>query len=229
MCSRFALKSRPKAIANLFKLEQTLDWKPRYNISPSQKIPVVTRTFENKNREMKFLQWGFMASWMQGGQLLINVQSENINKKPILQESFEKWRCLIPVDGFYEWRHEAKETCPYYIRMKNDRPFALAGLWAPRNVNGQTMDSCVILTTTPNETVRAIHERMPVVVNPSDFNLWLDSMGVRDFKKIQRLFRPFPAEGMEAYEVDYWVNDTLHDDPRCIEPSQNEKTIPFSF
>jgi putative SOS response-associated peptidase YedK len=229
MCSRFALKSQPKVVTKLFKIEETLDWKPRYNIAPSQKVPAVTRTLEKKNREMKLLQWGFLAFWMQGGRLLINIQSENINSKPILQESFEKWRCLIPVDGFFEWRHEARETSPYYIRMKNDQPFALAGLWAPQNVNGQMVDSCAILTTVPNETVRVIHERMPVIVDPSDFNLWLDTEDVRDFEKIERLFRPFPAEGMEAYEVSSWVNDTQNDDARCIEPSQNEKTIPFSF
>jgi putative SOS response-associated peptidase YedK len=229
MCSRFVLKSQPKAITKLFNLEQAPDWKPRYNIAPSHKIPAVMRTLENKNREIKFLQWGFLASWMQGGRLLINIQSEKINSEPILLETFEKWRCLIPVDGFFEWRHEARESRPYYVRMKNDQPFALAGLWAPQNVNGQVVDACAILTTSPNDTVRAIHERMPVIVNPSDFNLWLDTQDVRDFKKIEKLFRSFPPEGMEAYEVGSWVNDTQNDDVRCIEPSQGEKTIPFSF
>src|SRR5258708_32178965 len=131
MCSRFVLKSSAKAIASLFKTEQVSEWKPRYNVAPSQKIPAIVRSLENPKREMKLLQWGFVASWAQGGRLLVNVQSENISTKPILQESFEKWRCLIPVDGFYEWRHEAKETKPYFIRMRTEQPFALAGLWAP--------------------------------------------------------------------------------------------------
>ncbi|HJT23334.1 MAG TPA: SOS response-associated peptidase family protein [bacterium] len=99
MCSRFVLKSPPKTIANLFKLEKAVDWKPRYNVAPSNIIPVVTRDLDRKGRELKLLQWGFVASWIQGGRLLVNVQSENIGEKPILQESFEKWRCLIPVDG----------------------------------------------------------------------------------------------------------------------------------
>ncbi len=137
MCSRFALKSPPQAIANLFKLEKTADWKPRYNVAPSQKIPAVMKTLENKQREMKLLQWGFVASWTQGGRLLVNVQSENIREKPILEESFEKWRCLIPVDGFYEWRHQAKETHPFFIQMKDKKPFALAEPLVPAKIGGE--------------------------------------------------------------------------------------------
>lgn len=229
MCSRFVLKSPPKAIASLFNLERAVDWKPRYNIAPSQKIPAVIHPMENKQSEMRFLQWGFVASWTQGGRLVVNVQSENLNEKPLFQESFEKWRCLIPVDGFYHWRHEAKETKPYYIRMKNDQPFALAGLWAPQFFNGQNTESCAILTTAPNEVVRVTHDRMPVIIDASNYRLWLDSDDVRDFKKIKNLFQPFPGEKMEAYEVDYWVNDVQNDDPRCIEPFQNPETIRMSF
>jgi putative SOS response-associated peptidase YedK len=228
MCSRFALKSTPKAIADLFKLEKAVEWKPRYNVTPSQLIPAVIHPLENRKREMKLLNWGFVASWMQGGRLLVNAQSEHIQEKPILRESFEKWRCLIPVDGFYEWRHEARETKPYFIRMKRDRPFALAGLWAPQEFDGKKVDSGVILTTKPNETVRAIHERMPVIVDEKDFKLWLDS-DIHDFEQLERLFEPYPAKEMEAFEVSYWVNDTFHDDPRCIEPFQEPGTLPLPF
>lgn len=219
MSSRFSLISRPEDIKSLFNLEQILDWKPRYNIAPTQSIPAIIRTLENKKREMKWLRWGFVASWVQGARLLVNVQNEEINEKPILLESFENWRCVIPVDGFYEWRHEAKETRPYYFRMKNKQPFALAGLWAPQHGSVQSVDSCVILTCGPNEAVRVIHETMPVILDPSDFGVWLDSDDVRDFDKIKNLFKPFPTEKMEAFEVDYWVNDILHDDEQCVKPS----------
>lgn len=229
MCSRFVLKSPPKDIAGLFKLEKAVDWKPRYNIAPSQKIPAVIHPMESKKSEIRLLQWGFMASWTQGGRLVVNVQSESLNEKPLFQESFEKWCCLIPVDGFYHWRHEAKETKPYYIRMKNDKPFALAGIWAPQSFHGQNSEACAILTTVPNDVVRVTHDRMPVIIDPPNYHLWLDSDDVRDFKKIQKLFQPFPGEKMEAYEVDYWVNDTQHDDPRCIDPFQNPETIRMSF
>ena len=229
MCSRFVLKSPPKAIANLFKLEKAVDWKARYNVAPSQKVPAVIRTLENKQREMKLLQWGFMASWTQGGRLLVNVQSENIREKPILEESFEKWRCLIPVDGFYEWRHYAKETHPYYFQMKDKKPFALAGLWAPQKVEDKTSEVCAILTTPPNEVVRAVHDRMPVILDPKNYDLWLNSDDVRDFGEIEKLFRPYPNEKMEAYQVGAWVNNVTHDDPKCIEPSNEPETLSFGF
>jgi putative SOS response-associated peptidase YedK len=229
MCSRFVLKSPPKALANLFKLEKAVDWKSRFNVAPSQKIPVVIKTMENSKREMKLLQWGFIASWTQGGRLLVNVQSENIREKPILEESFEKWRCLIPVDGFYEWRHQAKETHPYFIQMKDKKPFALAGLWCPQKLEDKTLEVCAILTTTPNDVVRVVHDRMPVVLNPKDYDLWLNSDDVRDFREIEKLFRPYPAGEMEAYQVGAWVNNVTHDDEKCIELSTGPETLSFNF
>jgi len=228
MCSRFVLKSPPKDIANLFKLEKSVDWKPRYNVAPSQLIPAIVHPLEDKKRDIRLLQWGFMASWTQGGRLLINVQSENIDEKPILQESFEKWRCLIPVDGFYEWRHQAKETHPYYFQMKDKKPFALAGLWATQKVEDKNVEVCAILTTTPNEAVRVVHDRMPVILEPRDFDLWLDS-DVRDFRKIRNLFHPYEGDQLEGFQVGAWVNNVMHDDPKCIEPSNEPETMSFKF
>src|SRR5262249_27109720 len=125
MCSRFALKSSPQAIVKRFGVEESFDWKPRYNVAPSQRIVTVIHTLESKKAEIRLLQWGFTATWSQGGRMIINVRSEEIGDKPFFQESFEKWRCLIPVDGFYEWRHQGKETRPYFFRMKKNQPFAL--------------------------------------------------------------------------------------------------------
>ena len=229
MCSRFVLKSPPKAIASLFKLEKTVDWKPRYNVAPSQKIPAAIRSLEDKKRRIKLLQWGFVASWTQGGRLILNVRSEEIDEKPLFRESFEKWRCLIPVDGFYEWRHEAKETRPYYIQMKNKQPFALAGIWAPQKVEGETIDACGILTTTPNDVVRAVHDRMPVILDPKDYAAWLDSEDIRDFAELKKYFNPFPAEKMESYQVGAWVNNVTHDDEKCIEESHEPETLQLPF
>ncbi|HET9869388.1 MAG TPA: SOS response-associated peptidase [bacterium] len=229
MCSRFALKSPPKTIAQLLGVEESLAWDPRYNVAPSQAIPTAVHPLDGKKREMRMMHWGFTATWHQGGRLVVNLRSEDLQEKPLFQESFEKWRCLIPVDGFYEWRHEARETRPFFIRLKSGRPFALAGLWAPQPSLGQTVDSCAILTTSPNETVKAIHERMPVIVEGSDFGSWLDSKDIRDFDKIRELFKPYPADRMEAFEVDHWVNDPRHDGPRCLEPFQNPGTLPLPF
>ena len=229
MCSRFALKTSAAQVASFLGVEESFQWNPRYNVAPSQKIPVAVRELGQGKRRVKLLHWGFAATWHQGGRLLVNARSEDLRDKPLFQESFEKWRCLIPIDGFYEWRHEARETKPFFIRLKSGKPFALAGLWAPQPFHGQTTDSCAILTTAPNDTVKAIHERMPVIVDPKNFSLWLDSEDVRDFAKIEELFKPYPAEKMEAFEVDTWVNDPRNDGPRCVTPFQNPGTLPLPF
>ena len=229
MCSRFVLKSPPKTIADLFKLEKSLEWKPRYNIAPSQTIPAVLRPLGAKKREAKLVKWGFVASWTQGGRLVVNVQSENIGDTPLFQESFEKWRCLVPVDGFYEWRHQARETHPYYFQMRDKKPFALAGLWSPQKIEDKVTDVCALLTTTPNEVVRVVHDRMPVIVDPKHYDLWLNSDDVRDFREIEKLFRPHAADNMESYKVSAWVNNVTHDDKKCIEPSNEPETLPMPF
>jgi len=228
MCSRFVLKTPAPAIAKLFNLEKIQDWKPRYNIAPSQMIPALVHPLENKKRELKMLQWGFVASWTQGGRLVVNVQSEEVGEKPLWQESFEKWRCLIPLDGFYEWRHQAKETHPYYFQMKNHKPFALAGIWATQKMEGETREVCAILTTHPNDAVRAVHDRMPVILNSKQFDLWMDP-DLRDFRAIGEILKPYPTEEMEAYQVGAWVNNVLNDDEKCIQPSNDPETIPFNF
>lgn len=229
MCSRYVLKSKPADISSLFKTEKALDWKPRYNIAPSQKIPAFVRTLDHKAHEFKLLQWGFFAPWAQGGRLLVNVQSEEIREKPIFAEFFEKWRCLIPADGFYEWRHQAKETRPFYFQMADERPFAFAGIWSQQKVEGETVEVCAILTTQPNETVRAVHDRMPVILDPKDFDLWLNSEDVRDFERIERLFQPFSAGRMKSHAVGSIVNKMGHEGPDCIKPANEPETLSFPF
>ena len=228
MCTRFALTSSPKSIASHFKVEKAVEWKPRYNVAPSQKIPAIFHPLEKKKSSSQLLRWGFTASWTQGGRLVVNVRSEEIEEKPLFQESFEKWRCLIPVDGFYEWRHQAKETRPFFFRMKNKELFALAGIWAEQKVEGETIASCAILTTTPNETVRVVHDRMPVIVDPRDYDLWLQE-DVRDFREIRKLFKPAPSEKTEGFQVGSWVNNVVNDDPKCIEPSNEPETLNLEF
>ncbi len=228
MCSRFALKSPPQAIAQLFGLEKMADWKPRYNIAPSQKVPVVIRTLEHKEREIRAIQWGLLASWTQGGRRIVNYRSEEINGKPVLRESFEKWRCLVPADGFYEWQHAARETRPYYFQMKNKKPLAFAGLWTSQETKEGAVEAFSLLTTTPNEVVRPIHDRMPVIIGEKDYSRWLDK-DAEDFEDLKDLFKPFPADRMESFSVNTWVNNTRHDDPRCMEHFQGPETLELAF
>jgi putative SOS response-associated peptidase YedK len=229
MCTRYVLKSNSKAISQLFKLEKTFEWKPSYNIAPSRTVPAVIRPLDKKKREIRMLRWGFLASWTQGGRLVVNTRSEDIQDQPLFQESFEHWRCLVPMDGFFEWRHEAKETRPYYFKMKDERPFAVAGIWATQALETGSVDSLSLITTTPNEAVRAIHDRMPAILEEKDFGLWLDLEDVRDFKKLKELLKPYPGDKMTSIPVTSKVNKTNFDEPQCIEISNEPETIPFGF
>jgi len=170
-----------------------------------------------------------MASWTQGGRLVVNTRAEDIQDRPLFLESFEKWRCLVPMDGFFEWRHEAKETRPYYFKMKDDKPFAVAGIWATQTLETGTVDSLSLMTTTPNEAVRAIHDRMPVILEEKDFGLWMDLEDVRDFKKLKDLLKPFPAEKMTSLPVTIKVNKPAFNEPECIELSNEPETLSFGF
>jgi putative SOS response-associated peptidase YedK len=229
MCTRYVLKSDPKKISQLFKLEETIQWKPSYNIAPSRMVPAVIRPLESKKREFKMLQWGFVAAWTQGGRLVVNTRAEDIQDRPLFQESFEKWRCLVPMDGFYEWRHEAKETRPFYFKMKDDRPFAVAGIWAKQTLETGTVESLSLMTTTPNEAVRAIHDRMPVILEEKDFGLWMDMQDVRDFEKLKELLKPYPGEKMTSIPVSSRVNKPTFDEPQCIEISDEPETLSLGF
>ena len=175
------------------------------------------------------LQWGFVASWTQGGRLVINTPAEDIQDRTLFQDSFEKWRCLVPMDGFYVWRHEARETQPYYFKMKDEKPFAVAGIWATQKLETGTIDSLSLMTTTPNAEVRAIHDRMPVILEEKDFPLWMDSVDNRDFKKLKELLRPFPADRMTGLAVSSLVNKTTFNEPECIEPAEDPESLSFGF
>ncbi len=229
MCTRYVLKSNPKVISQLFKVTETLDWNPSYNIAPSLNVPALIRPLGTKKRVFKMFQWGFVASWTQGGRLVVNTRAEDILDRPLFQESFEKWRCLVPMDGFYEWRHEAKETRPFYFKMKDDRPFAVAGIWATQKLETGSVDSLSLMTTIPNEEVRAIHDRMPVILEEKDFSFWMDTEDIRDFKKLKDLLKPYPAEKMVSLPVSSKVNKTTYNEPQCVERSDEPETLSFGF
>ena len=229
MCTRFALKTKPEDLQKLLGLEQALDWKPRYNLAPSQSIPAVIRPLENKKRELRSLRWGFHQTWAQGGRLLVNARSEDIQDKPFFQGSFEKWRCLIPMDGFYEWRHEGKETRPHYIHMTSQEPFAVAGIWSPQEEGKQTVDCAAVLTTQSNFDIAFIHDRMPVILRPQDFEQWLDVDYEMDFEKVKRLMKPFREGLLESHEVGDWVNSPANDNEKCIERYNGPSTLSLPF
>jgi len=150
---------------------------------------------------------------------MINARAETASEKPAFRGPFRNRRCLILADGFYEWQREGKRKQPFYIRLKDRGPFAFAGLWDKwEPQGGEAVESCTILTTGPNDVLRPIHERMPVIVDPQAYNLWLNPT-VQQVEAIQPILQPCPADRMEAYPVSLLVNNPRHDAPACLEPA----------
>jgi putative SOS response-associated peptidase YedK len=152
------------------------------------------------------------------GNRMINARAETVMEKPAYRSAFRERRCLIVADGFYEWKKEDRGKRPYFLRMRDDRPFAFAGLWETwKSPDNAAIESCVLLTTDPNSVVAAIHDRMPVILKPDDCDRWLDP-DCHETDSLRSLFRPYAGEEMIAYPVGSYVNIPTHDDPRCVEP-----------
>jgi putative SOS response-associated peptidase YedK len=218
MCGRFTLKA-PRRIklpgVKDFDLEGLV---PRYNIAPSQDVLTVVQ--RGAHREATFLQWGLIPSWSKESKGIINARLETIDTKPSFSESFEKRRCLILADGFYEWQRSGEIPQPYYFQMQDESPFAFAGIWDQWRYDGRSIASCAIITTTANELLASIHNRMPVILGNELHDLWLNE----DSRSpdLKNLLTPFPASKMTSHAVSYRVNDTKIDqeDLLCsVEPN----------
>jgi putative SOS response-associated peptidase YedK len=197
---------------------------PRYNVAPSQPVAVVTNAQEKK---VDFYRWGLVPAWAKDlsiGNRMINARAEALASKPAFSRLLKRHRCLVPADGFYEWRKvsdgKKQIKTPMYIRMKDRRPFAFAGLWDTwRDPSGTTVPSCTIITTTPNELMQSIHDRMPVIVRAEDYARWL-AAGAAD---VGDVLASYPAELMEAYVVSSAVNSPSVDSPHNIDPVVTEQ------
>ncbi len=225
MCGRFALVSPAELLVKILLLNRTPDLQPRFNISPTQNAPAVRVEPKTNERELSFLRWGLVPSWskdMSKSARMINAKSETAFENPAFRKAARKRRCLIPADGFYEWKRMGKEKQPFYFHRSDKTPFAFAGLWerwiGPDEI---TVESYTILTTESNDIVSPIHNRMPVILPPEHYSRWLDP-NIHEPAELQDLFDPYPAEEMNAYPVSSHVNNPQHDDARCIEtaPSQ---------
>ena len=207
MCGRFTLKRSDRIKVgglNHFDLD---DFIPRYNIAPSQDILTVVEGASA--REARLLQWGLIPSWSKEAKGIINARVETIEDKPSFKESFERRRCLILADGFYEWERSGKTSQPYYFQMKDGAPFAFAGIWDRWRSGDRSITSCAIITTTANELLAEIHTRMPVILRPESYDLWLnENSRAADLKD---LLVPFPATEMTSHPVGYDVNDVKND------------------
>lgn len=220
MCGRFTLISDLETIAKTFKIASTshLSFQPRYNIAPGQLVLAVIS--DGRQYRIGYLRWGLVPHWAKDqkiGYKMINARAETIDKKPAFRNLFFRRRCLIPADGFYEWKQEKGKKQPYRI-IATDRPlFAFAGLWDRWEQHGQMIDSCTIITTSANEKMAAIHERMPVILEEESWGEWLNPKN-RDASYLKMLLRPYPAKKMKAYQISERVNSARNDDPEVIEP-----------
>lgn len=221
MCGRFTLITPAQVLAEQFELVEIPALSPRYNVAPTQPVAAVRQPPGNERRELAMLRWGLVPFWAKDpaiGSRMINARSETAAEKPSFRAAFQQRRCLVLADGFYEWQRLERGKQPFYIRLRDERPFAFAGLWEHwEGGDGMVIDSCTVLTTEPNELVRPLHNRMPVILAPEDYSRWLDP-GLQKADLLQPLLRPYPSEGMHAYPVDTWVNNPRNDDLQCIEP-----------
>src|SRR3990167_222055 len=224
MCGRYSLATPADQLAKHFQLTTSPSLLPRYNIAPSQPIAIVRMHVPRHERECVRVRWGLIPSWAKFpaiGNKMINARAETVAEKPAFREAFARSRCLVPADGYYEWQREGRmgqRKQPFYIRLRDGRPFAFAGLWERwAGPDGTIVESCAILTTEPNESLKDIHDRMPVILAQADYDQWLDP-AVRQAQLLQPLLRPYPPEDMTACAVSLRVNDPGHDDAGCIEP-----------
>ncbi len=219
MCGRYTLTASPEALRALLRYAEQPDFPPRYNIAPSQPIAIVR--FVDGQRQFALVRWGLLPSWVKDPKtftLLINARGESAADKPAFRAAMKRRRCLIPADGFYEWQAAGDRKRPFYVHAKSGEPLAFAGLWETwTGPNGEELDTAAIVTTRANRTLAPIHERMPVIVPPEAFDLWLNAAGV-DAATAAALIAPAPDDLLEAYEISTAVNRTANDNPRLLEP-----------
>ena len=222
MCGRFSQKTNLKKFAAKLNItgSRIPELIPRYNIAPSQEVAVIIQE-KGAQPAIELLKWGLVPSWAKDpaiGNSMINARAETLAIKPSFRGPLRKQRCLIPADGFYEWKKEGRSKTPYYIHLKSGQPFAFAGLWSHwRGPDGRELRSFTIITTGPNDLIRSIHDRMPVILSEDAEKYWLDP-AQDNSKDILSALSPYPAGELEAYPVSTLVNSPANDRPECIAP-----------
>jgi putative SOS response-associated peptidase YedK len=219
MCARYVIISPAQAVRALFGYAELPNFPRRYNVAPTQPIPIVR--LNGGKRSYALVRWGFLPSWVKdprGFSLLINARGESVLDKPAFRNAIRRRRCLLPADGFYEWS-DATPRRPYFVRPKSGAPIAFAGLWETWcGPNGEEVDTATIVTTQANRLLAPIHDRMPVIVPPDAFNLWLDCANV-DATTATALFAPAADALLECYPVSKVVNRASNDSPELILPA----------
>lgn len=222
MCGRYRLSRRKQIIEEHFDAPDWQDdWSPRYNIAPTQPVPVIRQHPREPVRQISTMRWGLIPSWAKdtaGAARMINARSETAHTLPAFRDALKSRRCLIPADGFYEWQRTSTSKQPFCFEVGDGGLFAFAGLWERwRDPSGQWIKSCSILTTTPNAVTSAIHDRMPVILGKDDYDVWLDP-GMQNVAAISELLKPYDAGQMRSYTVSSRINYAANDDEECSRP-----------
>jgi putative SOS response-associated peptidase YedK len=219
MCGRYAITTAPEAIRRLFGYPEQPNFPPRHNVAPTQPIPIV-RLAEGK-RQFALVRWGLLPAWVKDPKtftLLINARGESVNDKPAFRNAMKYRRCLIPADGFFEWKVEGKIKRPFFVYRKDHAPFAFAGLWESwMGPNGEEMESAAIVTTRASPSIGHIHHRMPVILEPDQFDMWLDTKNV-DAQTAAQLIAPLADNKVAAHEISPRVNRVVNDTPDLLDP-----------
>lgn len=221
MCNRYRLTHSERYLAARFQASGEINDTPRYNIAPTQTVLTVRREQGQKVRRFTKMRWGLIPHWAKGvsiGTRTLNARSETVTKTPAFRDSILTKRCLIPADGFYEWRAMGRVMQPFCFEVGEGDVFALAGLWDEwRSPDGKVIESCTILTTTPNSLVSDMHDRMPVIVPPEKYEVWLDP-DVTDFEAIRGILKPYDAEQMRCYPVSTKLNNSKNEGAESAAP-----------
>jgi putative SOS response-associated peptidase YedK len=219
MCGRFTLHTPASVILQAFDVaSDNVELVPRYNITPSQDIPVVRAS--DDGRELAMARWGLVPGWSKDARpkySTINARVESVAEKPTYRAAFRHKRCLIPADGFYEWQKRGDRKIPHYIRMQDESVFAFAGLWEHWEGEQEVFDSCAIITLPANGVMTTIHTRMPAIIAAHDYDAWLDT-GITDKTDIMPQLVSTMSGQLQAYAVSSYVNSPKNTDARCIEP-----------
>jgi putative SOS response-associated peptidase YedK len=218
MCGRFSIATPIEELRDRFGAEPPKDdFLPRYNAAPGQNMLVIP---EETPYQMALFKWGLVPHWARDpkiGNRLINARAETLKEKPAFRHAFQKHRCLVLADGFYEWDKAGKTRVPYRIALKDDRPYAFAGLceyW--KDEKGKELKTFTIITTNSNSLVSKIHDRMPVILEPKDEKKWLDPK--IDLRDLEKLLKSYPVSDMKTYPISSLVNNPMNDVPQILKP-----------